>query len=270
MEINQFFFTRGNNRKGTLVIVPSNQTVEHCKEELSKPRSVADALLECIVESTNSTAENAALCLLSVLFSKFEEPLISVCIEKGLIDENVDKKMDIIATEAMLQESNINNTKARILFCHLRQFFGGWSYFESEQKRHIFFGDNDFPPTVDKKVLEEQTIIPGFQTVVSVLSPGPRAGPDRTDRPNLKFFSVRFGPVRKNLPTPERPGKQICSAFRTQLPQSSALPPASLITTTQQLINQIINQELMLSVIIIRKLKLRHLNLESLIRPFDC
>jgi hypothetical protein len=132
-------FTHGNNQKGTLVIVPSDRTLEHYKEELSKPRSVVDAILECIVESKNSTAENAASCLLSVLFSKLKESFISVCIEKSLIDGNVDKKMDFIATEAMLQEANINNTNARILFCHLRQFFGGRSYFESEQKRRSFF-----------------------------------------------------------------------------------------------------------------------------------
>jgi hypothetical protein len=46
--------------------------------------------------------------------------------------------MDIISTEAMLQEANINNTNARVLFRHLRQFFGGRSYFESEQKCHNF------------------------------------------------------------------------------------------------------------------------------------
>jgi len=51
---------------------------------------------------------------------------------------NIDRKMDIIAEEAMLQEAYINNSNARILFCHLRQFFGGGSYFESEQKRHNF------------------------------------------------------------------------------------------------------------------------------------
>jgi len=68
--------------------------------------------------------------------------------------------MDIVSTEAMLQESNINNGNARILFRHLRQFFGGKSYFESEEKRRIFFGGNDYPPTVNKKVLEDKTVIP--------------------------------------------------------------------------------------------------------------
>jgi hypothetical protein len=153
-------FTLGNNWKGKLVFVPSSQTLEHYKEDLSKSGSVVDEILECIRKSKNFTAEDAASCLLSVLFSKFEESFVSVCIEKGLIEGNMEKKMDFIATEAMLQEANINNSNARILFHHLRQFFGGRSYFESEQRCHKFFGDNDFPHTVDKIVLEDKAVIP--------------------------------------------------------------------------------------------------------------
>jgi hypothetical protein len=68
--------------------------------------------------------------------------------------------MDTVSTEAMLQESNINNGNARILFRHLRQFFGGKSYFESEQKHRNFFGGYDYPPMADKKVLEDKTVMP--------------------------------------------------------------------------------------------------------------
>jgi hypothetical protein len=57
--------------------------------------------------------------------------------EKGVMEDRIPPKMDIVATEAMLQEANINNKNARILFWHLRQFFGGRSYFESEQKHSI-------------------------------------------------------------------------------------------------------------------------------------
>jgi len=71
--------------------------------------------------------------------SKFEESFVSVYIEKGLLEKNVEKKLDIIATEPMLRRENINNANARIAFCHLRQFFGGRSYFKSEQKRCSFF-----------------------------------------------------------------------------------------------------------------------------------
>jgi hypothetical protein len=65
--------------------------------------------------------------------------------------------MDIMSTETMLQEANISKGNARILFHHLRQFFGGRSYFASEQKRCIFFGGNDYPSTVGKNVLEDKT-----------------------------------------------------------------------------------------------------------------
>jgi hypothetical protein len=51
--------------------------------------------------------------------------------------------MDIVSAEAMLKEADINNGNARLLFCHLRQCFGGRSYFALEQKRHNFFGGND-------------------------------------------------------------------------------------------------------------------------------
>jgi hypothetical protein len=112
------------------------------------------------MKSTGSTEEKSAECLLNILFSQFEETFVSLYMEKGLLNERKPKKMNIISTEAMLQEANINNTNARVLFRHLRQFFGGRSYFESEQKRRNFFGDNDYPPTVDKKVLEDKTVIP--------------------------------------------------------------------------------------------------------------
>jgi hypothetical protein len=146
-------FTRGKNRKGTLIVVPSNRSLERYKDEFSKPGSALDTIIGSLANSTSSTLEDAAACLISVLFSKYEEAFVSVSMEKGLLEASVPKKMDIVATEAMLQEANINNTNARILFRHLWQFFGGKSYFESEQKRRSFFGDNDFPPTVDKKVL---------------------------------------------------------------------------------------------------------------------
>ncbi len=122
-------FTHGNDRIGTPVVVPSNRTLEHFKEELVKPGSALDTMVECLTKSTNSTAEDAASCLLTVLFSKFEESFVSISIEKGLIEGNMPKKMDIIAPEAMVQEANINNTNARVLFNHLRFFFGGRSYF---------------------------------------------------------------------------------------------------------------------------------------------
>jgi hypothetical protein len=64
-------FTRGNNGKGTLVVIPSSRTLERYKEGLSKPGSVVDAILECVTKSKNCTTEDAVSYLLLVLFSKF-------------------------------------------------------------------------------------------------------------------------------------------------------------------------------------------------------
>lgn len=152
-------YTRGNNRRGTLAVLPSNRTLQRYKDDFMKSGSALDIILQSIANSTASTVDDAASCLLSVLFSKFEDSFVSVAMENGVMEGSIPKKMDIVATEAMLQEANINNTNARVLFRHLNQFFGR-SYFESEQKRRNFFGDTDFPPTVDKVVLEDKTVIP--------------------------------------------------------------------------------------------------------------
>jgi hypothetical protein len=68
------------------------------------------------------------------------------------------KKMDAVQVEAMLSEAGLCKNNARILFRHLNQFFGKGK-FESEHKRRAFFAGNEFPPVVDRKVLEDKTVI---------------------------------------------------------------------------------------------------------------
>jgi len=92
------------------------------------------------------------------LHSKYEDCFVSTCIEKGLIEGSTPQKMDVVSTEAMLQEANINSGNAQILFRHLRQFFGR-SCFESENDHHIYFGDNDYPQKVDKKFWRKTVIL---------------------------------------------------------------------------------------------------------------
>ena len=71
---------------------------------------------------------------------------------------NVHRKMDISSVEAMLCETGLNTKNSRILFKHLNQFFGQ-GFFESEKKRREYFAGQDFPPIVDRKVLEDKTVI---------------------------------------------------------------------------------------------------------------
>jgi hypothetical protein len=66
--------------------------------------------------------------------------------------------MDEVSVEAMLTEAGVNWTNARILLRHLKQFFGR-SLFASEKKCRAYFGNNDFPPVVDREVLPDKTIV---------------------------------------------------------------------------------------------------------------
>jgi hypothetical protein len=66
--------------------------------------------------------------------------------------------MDEVSVEAMLSKAEVNWTSARIIFQHLKQFFGR-SVVVSEKKRRAYFGDIDFPPTIDKLVLTDKTIV---------------------------------------------------------------------------------------------------------------
>jgi hypothetical protein len=66
--------------------------------------------------------------------------------------------MDEASVEAMLTEAGVNWTNARILFRHLKQFFGR-SLVVSEKKQQAYFGNNDFPRVVDREVLPDKTIV---------------------------------------------------------------------------------------------------------------
>ena len=70
------------------------------------------------------------------------------------------KVMDEVSVEAMLSKAGINWTNAWVLFRHLKQFFGR-SLAVSERKRRAYFGNNDFPPEVDRLVLPDKMVVIG-------------------------------------------------------------------------------------------------------------
>jgi hypothetical protein len=93
---------------------------------------------------------------LHISFSeKFPENFASAAIRSGVFFNN---QMDHISVEAMLCDANINTKKARKLFTHMRMYFGR-SLFYSEKKRRVYFGNNDFPPNVDKQTFQDKTIL---------------------------------------------------------------------------------------------------------------
>jgi len=97
-EIIQFYggksitFTRGNNQKGTLAVILSKQTLQRYHDEFLKSGSALDTLVQSIADSTSSTAKDAASCLLSVLFSKYEDSFMSVAIEKCVMERHFPQK----------------------------------------------------------------------------------------------------------------------------------------------------------------------------------
>jgi len=66
-----------------------------------------------------------------------------------------DKKMEAAQVEAMLQEAHINWSVSRVLFHHLKQFFGA-SFFEAEHVRWSTFMGQEFAPISDVKTLPDK------------------------------------------------------------------------------------------------------------------
>jgi hypothetical protein len=114
-------------------------------------------LLSAISKSAKCNVREAAECLLRGVYKKNEEAFTSVALEKGLITDG-KKKMDAVQVEAMISEAGVTKNNSRILFRHSSQFFGR-NFFESEHKRRAFFAGAEFPPVIDKMVLQDKTII---------------------------------------------------------------------------------------------------------------
>ncbi len=64
----QINFTCGNNWKGSLIILPSHQHLEHYEAELSKSNLAIDTIIDIMADSCKSSKEEAAECLLKSIF----------------------------------------------------------------------------------------------------------------------------------------------------------------------------------------------------------
>jgi hypothetical protein len=121
---NQISFTRGNNRQGTVVILPSHRHLDRYEAELSKKNLLLILLLMQSPknrEAARKKLRNAfsEVFLISMKMRSFLLPWISVSSAK----KNYEK-MDVISTEAMIQEANITTNSARIICQYLQQHFG--------------------------------------------------------------------------------------------------------------------------------------------------
>jgi hypothetical protein len=86
-------------------------------------KSLINTNIDIVDENTNNSTAEAAECLLKSFYTKFEDSFVNIAIEKCLIKTKLMEKMDVISTEAMLQEANISTNSARIINHHLWQHF---------------------------------------------------------------------------------------------------------------------------------------------------
>jgi hypothetical protein len=146
-----------NNRIRFLLPLPSARTTERYIVEFEKRGCIIDEITDLIATSAQCTKEEAAECLVCAVFNEFKEPFVKVSMEKGIMP-NVHCKMDTASVEAMLCEAGLNTKNSRVLFKHLNQFFGK-GFFESEKKCREYFAGQDFPPVIDRKVLEDKSTV---------------------------------------------------------------------------------------------------------------
>ena len=90
-----------------------------------------DAVVKAISVNAKCPLSDAHETFISSIYNKLEDSFISVAVKKGVADGIPSKIMDEVSVEAMLTEAGVNWTNARILFRHLKQFFGR-SLFASE------------------------------------------------------------------------------------------------------------------------------------------
>jgi hypothetical protein len=121
---NQICFTCGNKRQGTLVVLLLLCHLDRYEAELSKKNLLLILLLMQSPknrEAARKKLRNAfsEVFLISMKMRSFPLPWISVSSAK----KNYEK-MDVISTEAMIQEANITTNSARIICQYLQQHFG--------------------------------------------------------------------------------------------------------------------------------------------------
>jgi len=151
-------FTRGNNTEAALIAVPSFRSLARYDKELKKQDSFLDAVVAAIEKNCDCTLNDASETILSGMFHKYQDSFLSVAASQGVATHISPKVMDEVSVEAMLNEAGVNWTNGRIIFRHLKQFFGR-SLVVSEKKRREYFGSNDFPPEVGRETLPEKTVI---------------------------------------------------------------------------------------------------------------
>ncbi len=110
------------HKQGALTRVPTAKTLKQYAVHMMENDSFLDEILQIISDSTNEVKENTAECLCSAICINYEDAFVSVAEHRGIASSNW--KIEASKVDAMLNEAGVNWTNARILFHHMKQFFG--------------------------------------------------------------------------------------------------------------------------------------------------
>jgi hypothetical protein len=141
-----------------LVAVPAFQSLEKYEKNLQADSFIIDVIIKAIAHNSKCNNDEASEALLLAIYHKYEDSFLSAAVRQGVANGIPPKVMDEVSVKAMLNEAGVNWTNARVLFRHLKQIFGR-RLAVYERKRHAYFGNNDFPPEADRKVLLDKTLL---------------------------------------------------------------------------------------------------------------
>lgn len=151
------YYRQQSSHKGALVRIPSSDSAQQYQLKLKRKNNFMDRLISFMGESLPGKEEEAASCICSYLFDKYEKDFRLVAANNNIAIAQ-EKKMDASKVDAMLLETNLTTSSSRMLFRHLKQFLGK-SCFESERKRRKQFSGQEFPPVTKIYEMKDKTKI---------------------------------------------------------------------------------------------------------------
>ncbi len=114
-------YKRGNNSEGTLIAIPAFRTLRNYEKSFC---SIIDTLIKAVSRNTKCKPNEACEAFLGGFYNSYEDSFISTAVKQGVANGIPPKVMDEVSVEAMLNEAGVNWTNARVLFRHLKQYFG--------------------------------------------------------------------------------------------------------------------------------------------------
>jgi hypothetical protein len=103
-------YRKGNNTDGTVIISPSYRKLDKYYKDFSKPKNAVIDFVTHVASTTKSSIDEAAECILTSLLQHFEDSFYAAAVKNGV----ADSLRDALSSEALLTESQVQLSKARV------------------------------------------------------------------------------------------------------------------------------------------------------------